>query len=194
MRLFQNMFGWIREASVGRWAGLFCGAVLLWLAGCATAPRNSAASQERAAYVCSFGEFVEWPGDVFAGTNAPFVIGIYGADTLGGKLQGIANGKRINGRKVVIQPIKAEVEMNQCQILFISDIKQSSLSAIATRLTNASVLTVSEDVKHFDESGLMVNLFESGGKTVFEINDAAAGRARLKISAKLLALARRIQK
>jgi hypothetical protein len=205
MLFWKDMSGRIRKIWAGHGAWLFCGISLLLLAGCATQSRNPAISQERAACICSFGEFVEWPQNVFAGTNAPLVIGIYGADTLGGKLQSIAKNRRISGRAVVVKPVQTEAEMKRCQILFISDVKHglltgawgrfstADLSQIASELSSAGVLTVSENVEHFSESGIMINLFDGVDRTHFEINAAAANRAGLQISAKLLALAGGIQ-
>ena len=183
-----------------------CGCVsLIMLAGCASPSRNPAASpgriQSRAAYVCSFGEFVRWPDGVFADKQAPFIIGIYGADTMDGKLQGTAKDQRINGREVMVRTIRTDEEMGRCQILFISGVKRSGphgslgrfseaeLAGIATRLSRTPVLTVSENMRHFSDSGIMINLSEGVEKTHFEINVPAANRAGLKISAKLQALA-----
>jgi hypothetical protein len=171
-----------------------CVAGVFLMAGCATPHRYPAVTEERAAYVCSFGEFVEWPAAVFTSPEAPFVIGIYGSGTLDGELPSLAAGRRINERKVVIRPIQSEMEIPQCQILFISGSGRHFLPGIVARLKNASVLTVSEDLDYFDESGVMINLFEGGGKTLFEINNAAANRAGLKISSKLLALAQPLPK
>lgn len=169
--------------------GLACVAGVFLMTGCATQHRNPAVTEERAAYICSFGEFVEWPAAAFTNPKAPFVIGIYGAGDLDGELPSLAQGRRINGHEAVIRPIQSEVEIPQCQILFISGSERHFLPGLVTRLKDASVLTVSEDLDHFDESGVMINLFEVGGKKLFEINNAAANRAGLKISSKLLALA-----
>jgi len=45
---------------------------------------------------------------------------------------------------------------------------------------------------HFVQSGGAVNFIPEGNKVRFEINLDATARARLKLSAKLLALARRV--
>jgi YfiR/HmsC-like len=169
------------------WLGCVGGVFLM--AGCVTPHRNPAVTEARAAYVCSFGEFVEWPAAVFANPKVPFVIGIYGAGDLDGELPSLAQARRINGRKVVICPIQSEAEITRCQILFVSGFQRHFLPGIVARLKNASVLTVSEDLDDFAASGVMINLFEAGGKKMFEINLAAANRAGLKISSKLLALA-----
>jgi hypothetical protein len=164
-------------------AGLFL------ITGCATGHRNPVLSEERAAYVIGFGEFVEWPAAAFTDSNAPVVIGIYGPGTRDEKLQSTVPGRRINGREVVIRSFQSEAEISQCQVLFISGFQQNDLAGLVARLNHASVLTVSEDVYDFNGSGVMINLFSAGGKTLFEINRDAADRAGLKISSKLLALA-----
>jgi len=53
------------------------------------------------------------------------------------------------------------------------------------------VLTVGE-MPHFVQSGGAVNFILEGNKVRFEINTDAAARARLKLSSKLLALARSV--
>jgi hypothetical protein len=198
---FQRMRGltWKTWGYLRCW--LVCSMSFLLLAGCATPSPDPATSQNRAAYVCIFGEFAQWPDEAFAGATAPFVIGIYGVDTLGGRLQNIAENQRINGRKVVVRPVHTDAEMRSCQILFIGGVKhlclpgstgrfsEADLAGITARLSNAAVLTISENVRHFSESGIMINLSDGVKKTHFEINVAAANRAGLKISAKLQSLA-----
>ena len=53
------------------------------------------------------------------------------------------------------------------------------------------MLTVGE-MPHFVQSGGAVNFILEGNKVRFEINTDAAARARLKLSSKLLALARSV--
>jgi uncharacterized protein DUF4154 len=175
--------------SFGCRLGLAGLAGLCLIAGCATRPRNPVITEERAAYVASLGEFVEWPAGTYTDSKAPFVIGIYGPGAIDGTLPSLAPGRRINGREAVIRPLQSETEIPQCQILFVNDLQPNLLPGIVTRLKNASVLTVSEDLSHFGESGMMINLFEVDGKMLFEINRDAASRAGLKISSKLLDLA-----
>ena len=162
---------------------------LLLITGCATGHQNPAISEERAAYLIGFGEFVQWPAAVFSDSNAPLVIGIYGPGTRHEKLQSIVPRRRINGREVVIRSLQSEGDIPQCQVLFISGFQQNDLAGLAARLKHASVLTVSEDVYDFTGSGVMINLFSVGGKTLFEVNRDATDLAGLKISSKLLALA-----
>ena len=175
--------------SIGCRFGLAGLAGLLMITGCATGHQNPSISEERATYLVGLGEFVEWPATVFTDPDAQFVIGIYGSGARDEKLQSIVPGRRINGHEVVIRPLPSELEIPQCQVLFIRASERNDLPGVVARLKNASVLTVSEDVSNFSESGVMINLYSVKGKTVFEINHDAASRAGLKISSKLLSLA-----
>jgi hypothetical protein len=182
--------------SVGCRFGLVVLAGLFLATGCVTGHRNPLATsnspaitEERAAYVAGFGEFVEWPAAVFTDSGAPFVIGIYGSGTGDAKLLSLAQGQRINGRVVVILTLASEKDFSRCQVLFVRGSQKKNLPGIVARLKHASVLTVSEDLNDFDGSGVMINLFSVEGKTLFEVNRDAAKLAGLKISSKLLALA-----
>jgi len=58
---------------------------------------------------------------------------------------------------------------------------------------DASILTVSE-LDRFIQSGGIINFVMEGNKVRFEINDAAAKQVGLRISSKLLNLARKTAK
>ena len=161
----------------------------LLLTGCAARHQSPVLLKERASYVVGFGEFVEWPAAAFNDPKAPFVIGIFGPVAMAEKFRSLAPDRRINGREVVIRSLQSDREIPQCQVLFVSGFQRKNLPGIVARLKHASVLTVSEDVNDFNESGVIINLFAVDGKTLFEINRDAADRAGLKISSKLLTLA-----
>jgi hypothetical protein len=141
----------------------------------------------KAAFLYNFGKFVEWPSNAFAGSDAPLVIGIYGDNPFNGHLADIVRGRSINGHPVVVRPL-SDNELDQCQILFISASEQKSISTILKKLGNSSVLTVTENLDPF-KSGVMINFLIQNKQIRFEINDAVAERAGLKISSKLLILA-----
>ena len=63
------------------------------------------------------------------------------------------------------------------------------MTQVLSTLTGKCILTTS-DVPGFAAEGGMVNFVQENEKVRFEINPGSAEKARLKISAKLLALAR----
>jgi YfiR/HmsC-like len=143
-----------------------------------------------AAFLSNFGKFVDWPQSAFQSPNAPIVIGVYGADPFRDSLVHIVQGKTIDGHLVVVQPLSFNTLQN-CHVLFISPSERKNLTAIVRKLDDSTVLTVSENID-LSQSGVMINLVRKNNQIHFEINDAAAKRAGLKISSKLLSLATKI--
>lgn len=144
----------------------------------------------KAAFLYHFGQFVEWPEKSFANPGAPLVIGIYGADPFHGDLERIVAGQNINGHPVVIRQAVKLSDLKVCNVVFINAAEQPHQAGILEALNGGAVLTVTEDMNQFSQSGFMINLFVEDDKVRFQINEEAARRAGLKISPKLLTLAR----
>ncbi len=143
----------------------------------------------KAAFLYNFAKFVEWPADAFPDAQAPVLLGILGDDPFGLVLDQMIYGKTANGRGFVVKRISEGAELRSCHILFISSSEKKYLARILEGLKGSGVLTVG-DMDRFAESGGVIHLLLAENKVRFEINLTAAGRAGLKISSKLLALAR----
>jgi hypothetical protein len=78
-----------------------------------------------------------------------------------------------------------------CQVLFISASEKKRLPATLAALNGSSVLTVG-DMDHFIESGGMIQFVMEEKRVRFAIDISASSRARLKVSSKLLSLARTV--
>ena len=156
------------------------------LAG-AAAPAASE-TQVKAIFIYNFARYVEWPVSAFATSNAPIVIGVLGTDPFGDNLQHDVDGKTVNGRPFVIKHFAADSEWTGCQILFISHSEASRVAAILTKTSLLPILTVGED-DSFAQNGGIVNFVLKNGNVRLEIDLAAARKAGLAISSKLLAVA-----
>lgn len=148
--------------------------------------------QVEAAFLYHFAQFVIWPSEVFATTNAPLKVGFVGDDPVCGAFETAVTGKTVNGHPFQILRLdpRSPAECRPCQIVFIAPMERKRLGDILAPLKGASILTVSR-TEHFTESGGMVNFILEQKKVRFEINDVAARAVGLKVSAKLLNLARR---
>lgn len=144
-----------------------------------------------AAFLYHFASFVTWPPQAFDSEHSPITIGILGEDAFSEELENTVRNKTMNGRafQVVRLEPRAVAQAKQCQIIFIGSSERKRMSEILEALKNTSVLTVSK-MEHFTQSGGMINFVLDDKKVRFEINDDAARRAGLKISAKLLNLSR----
>jgi hypothetical protein len=148
--------------------------------------------QVKAAFLFNFAKFVEWPTQTLAQAGSPFIIGVIGENPFDGDLEQTVKGKSVNGHPFEVKQIKALSELKGCHILFISKSERGRLPEILNAISTSNVLTVSE-MDRFLQSGGMINFVREGNKIRFEINDDAARQAGLRISSKLLNLARRTE-
>ena len=145
--------------------------------------------QVKAAYLFNFLKFVEFPNETFTDPLAPIVIGVVGDDPFGGALPQVVTGKTVQGRDLVVRSYRAGEEMRGAQILFISASEKKRLPMILSSLHGSSVLTVA-DMEGFLDAGGMIQFLNENDRVRFEINVDATSRAKLKLSSKLLSLAK----
>ncbi len=146
-------------------------------------------SQAKATCLFNFLKFVEWPEDAFPDPLAPIVIGIVGSNPFGNVLSHVVGGKTVQGRALVIRTYRAGEDMRGSHILYISASEEKRLPQILSSLRGSSVLTVA-DMDRFLAAGGMIRLLTEGKQVRFTIDVNATGHARLKLSSKLLSVAR----
>jgi hypothetical protein len=144
--------------------------------------------QVKAAFLYNFAKFVEWPARSFPAAGTPLTFCVVGEDPFGSDLEEITRGKTIDQRKLATRRVKKGRE-RECHILFVSPSEEARLGEILRDVKDASVLTVS-DIAKFSRTGGIIGFIIEGNKIRFEINLDAAERAGLKISSRLLKLAK----
>jgi hypothetical protein len=145
----------------------------------------------KAAFLFHFAQFVEWPTAAFKDANAPLIFCTLGEDEFHGALDDSINGKTIENRPLRVQHLKQLQEVEGCQVIFISANEKKRIPALLASLKGSPVLTVGES-EHFAQEGGMIGLFLEENKIRFEINLASAEHAKLKLSSRLLALAKTV--
>lgn len=157
----------------------------------AHAQRSSASEYAvKAAFLYNFAKFIEWPSGAPSG---PIKIGILGEDPFGATLDGTVKGKTANGRSLVIRRLKRTQDARSCHIVFVSRSEKGRFAEILEAVKGAPVLTVA-DTERFAHRGGMLNFYLEQNRVRFEVNVTAAEQARLKISSKLLRLARIVKR
>lgn len=141
----------------------------------------------KAAYLLNFASYVEWPGQ-----PEPVSICIYGdnpfkAATIATLLEAKA-GQISAGFKY---PRQLE-QLTDCNILYLGLSEQENFGKAIAMVRNASVLVVT-DVQDGLPQGAMINLLTESNRLRFEININTALASKLKISSKLLKLAKIVQ-
>lgn len=179
----------------------FCLKLNTWLAvvallvlPCGNAIADDRVGELKAAFIYNFAKFVEWPAEVFGAADAPLHLCVFNA----GKREadtplGLLDGRVAQGRLIRVRQAATEQELKQCQLLYLpAGDNSAAQSSLLDGLGASAILTISEDLT-FVEQGGMVSLFVDGDHVRFSINLKAAQRARLKISARMLQLAREVR-
>jgi len=136
----------------------------------------------KAAYLYNFTKFVDWPQS----SGKTIRICVSGDSQITKMLEDLAS-KQGEKKEFSIQPItKSEVET--CDILYISG-NDREVKNILELVKEHDVLTVSDNDRFYDHGGI-VTFFSENGKIRFQINLEAARKTNLKISSKLLELAK----
>lgn len=169
---------------------LFC-FLLKVESNCHAGPYSSGEYALKAAFLYNFAKFIDWPTETFSKDQTTFTICVMGEDPFGSALDPI-RGKSLKGRKLVIKHVEKLEDAQNCQILFISRSEKENLAEILAKLSGSGVLTVG-DMEHFAQHGGIINLITEKRKVRFEINLDAAEHTGLKISSKLLKLAKIVQ-
>ena len=162
------------------------------LAACAAAAaQGSPEIQVKAAFLYKFGGFVEWPAESYADADGAFVIGVLGADALASELEGVVKGRMVQERRVSVRRLRRGEPLGRLQMLFIGAAESARLPEIVAATQGKPVLLVTES-ESSTSRGSMINFVEVDNKLRFDVAIAPAERDHLKISARLLSVARRV--
>jgi hypothetical protein len=142
----------------------------------------------KAAFLFSFAKFVVWPLDAFTDSGQPIGICVLGQNPFGSVLEETVRGKVVENRTFVVREISNAQEASKCHIVFVSASEKKRSPAWLEELKNQKVLTVSE-TDGVNSNGGVIGLSLKDGRVRIEIDPAAAARAKLRISSKLLSLA-----
>jgi hypothetical protein len=146
--------------------------------------------QLKAAYLFNFAKFVAWPEDRFDSDGSALVFCMVGDDPLNGALDKVTSGRSVQGRQIEIQNFATPASASTCHILFLgSGAVGGQPGDVLKNYNGGGVLTVGES-EGFAKDGGVANFFVDGKKVRFEINKQAAQDQGLKISSRLLKLAR----
>jgi hypothetical protein len=141
-------------------------------------------SELTAAFLVNFVKFTEWPGDDLA---APLLLCT--SDAAVARAASDQIGRRPAGaRPVQVQRVDLDPAPGHCAVLYVSGLDKKRVALLTSGLNGTSVLTVG-DSADFARQGGVIHLYLEGDTMRFEINVAAAARANLRLSSKLLSLA-----
>ncbi len=153
-------------------------------------PVSSANNQEysiKAAFIYNFIKFVEWPKD-----DCPeLCLCIYGKDPFGKVIDSL-EGKVVKGKIIRVLRIPENAPLSHCDVLFLSAEEKDHQEKVLSLCSESPTLTIGE-TKDFLEQGGIIKFILLNNKIRFEINATQAKRIGLKLSSKLLRLAKKVK-
>lgn len=164
------------------WVSILC----LVLAGFAAEGAVRSEYEVKAGFLYNFARFVEWPTE----NTEVFYLCILGVDPFGPVIDAIEK-RDVRGRHVKVIRQQVFQPGMQCDLVFISDSERNTLPQLLADLARQPILTIS-DIEGFAEQGGMIELAQNEKRIQFLINHSAARAAGLRVSAKLLELARTV--
>jgi hypothetical protein len=143
----------------------------------------------KAVYLFNFLQFSEWPDSAFTDARAPIILGVVGNDPFGTVLDEVVQSEKVGAHPITVVRFRREDEITKCHALFVCLSEKDECQTILDRVQGSSTLTVSE-LTGFDALGGCIRLYFENNRLRFEINMKALKQARVKMSSKLLRLAR----
>jgi hypothetical protein len=145
----------------------------------------------KAAFLCKFGNYVDWPEATPALVDSTFVIGVLGNAPVVEAVTAAANGQAVNGRPVAVRRVERGDAMQGLNLLFVARTHSARLPEALAALKDQPVLVVTEQ-DGAPPGGSMVNFVVVDDKVKFDVAPAVAERSHLRISARLLGVARSV--
>ncbi len=145
----------------------------------------------KAVFVYNFLKFIEWPQEIEDQKNQ-IILCIIGKTNLSEYLLSL-EGQKIHEKTLIVKPKKDFLNLQKCHALFIGKLSKNRFKNLLSRTTNEPILTIS-DLPNFIYKGGIIELYEEDKKIRFKINLRSAHEAKLKISSRLLRLAKEVIK
>lgn len=172
-------------------------AILLPTGACVAGGGNgeqvtSAERKRKASFVGKMLRFVEWPEGPNEPRRARLKFCVAGDGFLSFALSEELHATTIRGRAIEVRWVKEEAELNGCDAVYFAGPGKRTDAKWLQDL-KGTVLTLGEG-KDFLEEGGMVQITSENEKLQFAVNLDEVRRARLKIDARLLELAKGVSK
>jgi len=141
----------------------------------------------KAIFIYNFTKYIEWPP---ASKKGDFVIGVLGDyPTLVKELKTMALTKKAGLQRIAVENYHSVGAIKNCHILYIDKEKSIHLQRAISKMNGHNTLLITDKVG-LAKQGAGINFFASENKQKFELNMANVKKYNLKVSSKLVALAK----
>jgi hypothetical protein len=158
-----------------------------WMRDVAAEQTAASLNELKVAYTFHFLELIQWENE---GPNLDFCA--YSDSAAGDSMVKAFSGRKIRNMKITTRRIAPDQPgIASCKAIFIPENAAPDVPDLLKRLKNTPTVTIS-GVPDFVSAGGIIGLVRVGDQLRFEVNMRAARQSNLKISARLLELARRV--
>ncbi len=171
-----------------------CFAVACSASACADSSQSAPAlsqAQIGAAFIFNFAKFTEWPAQAFSDSSAPLNVCFLGAEEVRAAFQEISAGKAVNGRPVLVRNVKSAGEVLDCRVVYMDSANSAIFSGVLKNARQRCGLVIGT-TDDFLARGGIIKLLVENNRMRFDVNIGAADRTKIRLSSKLLALARSV--
>ena len=144
----------------------------------------------KAAFLYKFPGYIEWPANAFPSAAAPFTFGVMGEEEVAAELERLAAGKQWSGHPMAVKRVDGD-NVKGLQVLFIGRGASERLGAVVRAAQLPGLLVVTENEKGLTY-GAAINFVLNEDRVGFEVAPEAAEKNGLRISSRMLAVARRV--
>lgn len=143
----------------------------------------------KAALLYNFAKFTEWPA---LAPGAPIVVCVVGDDGIASALVETVRGQNISGHALDVSRPQNSATWQSCHLLFIAGAEIRRSTGGLDDIKSLPVLSVS-DADGFAQADGVIQLYLEAGRMRFAINVDATEHSGLRLSSRLLGLAKIIR-
>lgn len=166
--------------------------LLLCLPGAQSFAQDVAAEfQIKAAFLHKFPTYVQGPGTAFDDPQVPLVFGVVGAENVYAVLTELVATQNADMRAAEVRRVSGPADMAGVNVLYVGQNAAADAELLLQQAVTGSMLTVS-DLASTRPDNCMIHFFVAEDRVRFDIALAPAEAAGLRLSSRLLQVAREV--
>ena len=146
----------------------------------------------KAALLVKFVRFIEWPERAFDDPQSPVEICVLAPSPFAEALAGALQDETVGTRELTARDVKSASEGADCHLLFVPAGSEWRAAALI-RSPGSHTVTVGES-RRFEQMGGAVSFVLDGGRVRFNVNLRPVEERGVRISARMLQLANRVDR
>lgn len=139
-------------------------------------------------YLERFCRYIEWPKNANHIVNNKFKIGIIGKNPFGTQITKFFNKRKIKNRSVEVEEIKDIVDINNFDLVFVSNTVNNDIPNIV-KIANGNPVLLIGDGLGFAKKGIHINYVLKDESLKFAINLSQIKKTKLLVDSNLLKIA-----